>query len=148
MKKKTWLFIIVLIVFIINISFFVLVRMARVDRIVQTRVTDQLSEMLNAEIKIEEFTFNDKQANVSGIEIISPDKFELKVNQLYVEYDLIKLIFSKFKNLKAITHVKIYDPEFTFKISLMGKKKRRVNLQFQIFHNSLECSIFTTELLI
>ena len=120
MKKKTWLFIIVLIVFIINISFFVLVRMARVDRIVQTRITDQLSEMLNAKIKIEEFTFNDKQANISGIKIVSPDKFELEVNQLYVEYDLIKFIFSKFKNLKAITHVKIYDPEFSIRIESDG----------------------------
>ncbi|MBT3756291.1 MAG: hypothetical protein HOG24_08445, partial [Candidatus Cloacimonetes bacterium] len=123
MKKKTWLFIIVLIVFIINISFFILVRLAKVDKIVQTRISDQLSELLNAEIKIEEFTFNDKQANISGIEINSDDKFNLKVNQLYVEYNLQKLIFSKFKNLKAITHIKIYDPEFSLIIKPDGTKK-------------------------
>ena len=123
MKKKTWLFIIVLIVFIINISFFILVRLAKVDKIVQSRISDQLSELLNAEIKIEEFTFNDKQANISGIEINSDDKFNLKVNQLYVEYNLQKLIFSKFKNLKAITHIKIYDPEFSLIIKPDGTKK-------------------------
>ncbi len=125
MKKKTWLFIIVLIVFIINITFFVLVRLAKVDKIVQTRITDQLSEMLNAEITMEEFTFNDKQANISGIEINSENKFNLKVNQLYVEYNLQKLIFSKFKNLKALTHIKIYDPEFTLKIIPSKNEKER-----------------------
>lgn len=125
MKKKTWLFIIVLIVFIINITFFVLVRLAKVDKIVQTRITDQLSERLNAEIEMEGFTFNDKQLNISGIEINSSDKFELKINQLYVEYDLIKLIFSKFKNLKAISHIKIYDPEFSLIIKPDGTKKEK-----------------------
>ncbi len=125
MKKKTWLFIIVLIVFIINITFFVLVRLAKVDKIVQSRITNQLSERLNAEIKMEEFTFNDKQVNISGIEINRPGVFELKVNQLYVEYDLIKLIFSKFRNLKAISHIKIYDPEFFFMIKPDGSKKEK-----------------------
>ena len=97
--------------------------MAKVDKVVQTRITDQLSEKLNAKIEMEGFTFNDKQANISGIVISSPGKFNLKVNQLYVEYNLLKLIFSKFKNLKAITHIKIYDPEFTLKIKLDGNKK-------------------------
>ncbi len=125
MKKKTWLLIIVIIVFIINITFFVLVRLAKVDKMVQTRISDQLSEALNAEIKLEEFTFNDKQANISGIEINSPGKFNLKVSQLYVEYDLLKLIFSKFKNLKAITHIKIYDPVFTIKIVTEGNEREK-----------------------
>ena len=125
MKKKTWLLIIVIIVFIINITFFVLVRLVKVDKMVQARISDQLSEALNAEIKLEEFTFNDKQANISGIEINSPGKFNLKVSQLYVEYDLLKLIFSKFKNLKAIRHIKIYDPEFSLKIVPDGNKKEK-----------------------
>ena len=125
MKKKTWLFIIVLIVFIINISFFVLVRLAKVDKIVQSKISNQLSDILNADIKMEEFTFNDKQANISGIEINETGKFNLKVNQLYIEYDLLKLIFSKFKNLKAITHIKIYDPEFSIQIKPDGNKKEK-----------------------
>ena len=125
MKKKTWLFIIVLIVFIINISFFVLVRLAKVDKIVQTKISNQLSDILNADIKMEEFTFNDKQANISGIEISKAGKFNLKISQLYIEYDLLKLIFSKFKNLKAITHIKIYDPEFSIQIKPDGNKKEK-----------------------
>ncbi|NQT64643.1 MAG: hypothetical protein HQ554_00485, partial [FCB group bacterium] len=125
MKKKTWLLIIVLIVFVINISFFVLVRMAKVDKVVQTRITDQLSERLNAVIEMEGFTFNDKQANISGIKISSPGKYELKVSQLYVEYNLIKLIFSKFENLKAISHIKIYDPEFSLRIVPDGERTEK-----------------------
>jgi len=130
MKKKTWLLIIVLIVFIINISFFVLVRMAEVDKAVQTRITNQLSKILKAEIKIDEFTFNDKQANISGIEINNPGIYNLKVNQLYIEYDLIQLIFSKFKNLKAISHIKIYDPIFT--LTLAPSTKEEENSDFVI----------------
>jgi len=40
-----------------------------------------------------------------------------------VEYDLIKLIFSKFKNLKAISHIKIYDPIFTLTLAPNPKEK-------------------------
>ncbi len=130
MRKKTWLLIIVLIVFIINITFFVLVRMAKVDKAVQTKITNQLSKTLKAEIKIDEFTFNDKQVNISGIEINSPGKYNLKVNQLYVEYDLIKLIFSKFKNLKAISHIKLYDPVFS--LTLVPSTKEEGSSDFII----------------
>ncbi|MDP8269070.1 MAG: hypothetical protein P9L97_10110 [Candidatus Tenebribacter davisii] len=130
MKKKTWLFIIVLVVLVINISFFVLVRMAKVDKIVQTRITDQLSKTLNADITMEQFTFNDTQMNISGIRIVNSGNYDLKINQLYIEYDLIKLIYSKFKNFKAIKHIKIYEPEFSLIIKTDEKKKE--NNEFAI----------------
>lgn len=113
MKSRTWLFIIVLVVFVINVSFFVLVRMAKVDKIVQDRISAQLSEVLNAEIDMDEFSFNDKQANVSGLKISSAGSFDLEVDQIYVEYNLIQLLFSNFKNLKAIKHIKVYEPELS-----------------------------------
>lgn len=129
MKKKTWLFIIVLIVFIINVSFFVLVRLAKVDKIVQDKISDQLSIILNAEIMMDEFSFNDNQVNVSGIEINSPGRFNLQVDQLYVEYNLPKLLLSKFKNLKAIKHIKIYKPKFTLMIKPQEESKEKNEFQ-------------------
>ncbi|MCF7858651.1 MAG: hypothetical protein K9N07_04925 [Candidatus Cloacimonetes bacterium] len=126
MKKKTWLLTIVVIVLVLNITFFIAVRLAKVDKLAQTKITDQLSTMLKADIKVEEFTFNDKQANIKGITISKPGVYELKINQVYIEYNLVKFVFSKFRNFKSIEHIKIYDPEFVLIIKPgngMGEKR-------------------------
>ena len=69
MRNKKWLLILVLILFIINIIFFVLVRLAKIDKLVEARFANYLSQKLNSEIIIENFTFNDKQINISDFEL-------------------------------------------------------------------------------
>ncbi len=126
MKKKKWLLIIVLIVFVINISFFILVRLVKVDKIVQEKFSSYLSENLDANVSFGNFVFNDKQLRISNVKIVSPGKFMLDVEQIYVEYNLQKLIFSRFANLRAIKHIKIYDPVFRLNIDASsGKKKKK-----------------------
>ncbi|MCD4796401.1 MAG: hypothetical protein K8R49_04430 [Candidatus Cloacimonetes bacterium] len=126
MKKKKWLLIIVLIVFVINISFFILVRLVKVDEIVQERFSSYLSENLDANVSFGNFVFNDKQLRISNVKIVSPGKFMLDVEQIYVEYNLQKLLITRFANLRAIKHIKIYDPVFRLNMDVSyGKKKKK-----------------------
>ncbi|MCK4312283.1 MAG: hypothetical protein KAW88_06070, partial [Candidatus Cloacimonetes bacterium] len=125
MKSKKWLLIIVLIVFVINITFFVLVRLAKVDEIVQKKFSSYISKTLQADVKIESFNFNDKQLKVIGLQIKKADSFKLEIKQLYVEYNLLKLVFSNFKNLRSIKHIKVYEPNFEYKVVPKPRKKKK-----------------------
>ena len=126
MRNKKWLLILVLILFIINITFFVLVRLAKVDKLVEARFARYLSQKLNSEIIIGNFTFNDKQINISDFELNDFEgKIKLNVKQIYIEYNLLKLIFTKIKRLQAIKFIKIYEPEVEFNISSIQKKDKK-----------------------
>ena len=123
MRKKKWLLIIVTVVFVINIAFFVLVRLAKVDEIVQNKFSEYISQTMNAKVNIGHFSFNDRQLKVSQLSISSPGNYDLMIDQKYVEYNLPKLLLSNFKNLRAIKHLKIYEPVFHIKITPSGEKK-------------------------
>ncbi|HHE38180.1 MAG TPA: hypothetical protein ENL20_06375, partial [Candidatus Cloacimonetes bacterium] len=107
MKKKKWLLIIVAIIFVINIAFYVAIRMTKVDEIVRKKFSSYLAEELKADVSIDHLSFNDKQLNISDLTIIdSARTYQLSIKQVYVEYNLLKLLFSKFKNLQAIKSIK------------------------------------------
>ncbi len=115
MRKKKWLLIAVAILFFINLAFFILIRLAKVDILVKDKISNVLSSKLNAHVNIGDFTFNDKQLNISNFELIEKNnKYHLKVKHIYIEYNLPLLVFSNFTNLKSIKHIKIFEPEFEY----------------------------------
>jgi len=124
LKNRKWLLITVLVVLIINITFFVLVRLAGVDKIVQQKFSAALSKTLRAKVQIGSFTFNDKQLKVTGLQLENPGIFELEIKQLYVQYNLPQLLLSNFKNLHSIKHIDIYDPILQLNIEPSGEKKK------------------------
>ncbi|MCK5344965.1 MAG: hypothetical protein KAR20_16255, partial [Candidatus Heimdallarchaeota archaeon] len=123
MKNKKWLLVILLVVLVINMTFFVLVRLAGVDKIVQGKFSGFISETLDAKVEIGSFTFNDKQLKITDLSLENPGKFNLVVNQLYVQYNLPQLLLSNFKNLHSIKHISIYDPVLELNIETSEKKK-------------------------
>ncbi|NQV18178.1 MAG: hypothetical protein HQ534_06520 [Armatimonadetes bacterium] len=126
MRNKKWLLILVLILFIINITFYVLVRLAKIDKLVEAKFANYLSQKLNSEIIIGNFTFNDKQINISDFELNDFEgKVKLNVKQIYIEYNLLKLIFTKIKRLQAIKFIKIYEPEVELNISSFPKRDKK-----------------------
>lgn len=111
MRKKKWLFIIVGILLIINLLFLILIRYAKVDKTVQRKLEDYLTRKLQAKVSIENFSFNDKQININGFSIRDPENtYHLEVKQIYIEYNLGRLLFSSFSGLKSIKNIKIYQP--------------------------------------
>ena len=101
----------------------VLVRLAKIDKLVEAKFANYLSQKLNSEIIIGNFTFNDKQINISDFELNDFEgKIKLNVKQIYIEYNLLKLIFTKIKRLQAIKFIKIYEPELELNISSFQKK--------------------------
>jgi len=111
LRKKKWLLVIVAILFLINIGFYAAIRLGKVDQIVKNRVENYLTEQMKAEIVIKDFSFNDKQLNINGLQIKGQEHdYFLDIKQVYIEYNLSMLIFSNFTNLRAIREIKIFDP--------------------------------------
>jgi len=112
----------VAILFVINIGFYVTVRLAKVDKIVKEKLSAYLSKSLSAEVQIGDFSFNDRQINVTNLIIIQQD-YHLEIPQIYIEYKLLPLLFSGFKNLRSIKQIQIYDPKIEYVIREKKQKK-------------------------
>ena len=125
MKNKKWLLIIVIVIFFINISYIILTRITKVDQLIKSRICATLSQKFNADVNIGFFTFNDKQANVSDFSIKSNENiYDIEIKQIYIEFNLAKLIFSKFKNLRAIEQITILKPSVKINIPTPQKAKK------------------------
>lgn len=117
------------VILFINISFYAIVHWGKMDEIVRQKLSEYLSESLNAKVKIGFLDFNDKQLNISNISILeNNDFYKLDIKQIYIEMSLIKLLYSGFKNFKAIEHIRIYEPTLEININnadFSAKKKSR-----------------------
>ncbi|MFC1898465.1 hypothetical protein ACFLYJ_02715 [Candidatus Cloacimonadota bacterium] len=124
MKNRKWLLIIVAIVMIVNISFFFLIRLSVVDELVEKRVSKYIAENLNANVTFGNFTFNDKQLRITDLQISSSEVFTLNVQQIYIEYNLPQLVLSNFKSLRAIKHIKIFEPTLSYYLKPSQSEKK------------------------
>ncbi len=125
MRRKKWLLVIVLIVFIINITFFVLVRSSYLNDTVQARISDYLEKNMDVQVEFGSFTFNDKQLKITDLSFSRKADLEVKVDQVYVEYNLVKLLLTRFKDLHAIQEIKIFQPELNYRIQPDHEKKQK-----------------------
>ncbi len=134
MKNKKWLLVIVTIVFIFNIGIWALTKFAKIDRLIQTKASEFLEKKLDAEVEIGFLTFNDKQAGISDFRISQNNNlYKLNIKQVYIEYNLPKLIFSRFRNLKAIKKITIIEPVLELNIQANNSKKKSQKIKFPEF---------------
>jgi len=123
MKRRKWLIYIFLFLLILNLAFYFLVRVANIDNYVRNRISDYLSILLKAQVDIEILTFNDKQINISGLKVRSDkNDFDLNLGQVYIDYDLLKLIFKRFGQDRPIKSIIIQDSEFIINLPFSDEK--------------------------
>lgn len=114
-SKKKWLLIFVLILLLINIFFYVAMRLTQVDAFVYDKLTEYLAETLDAEVIMESFSFNDRQVNISGLYIKHNDNnYTITVDNIFIEYDFFELILQRLHSFKAIKKITIESPNITY----------------------------------
>ncbi len=126
MKNRKWLFVVISIVFFVNIVYYILLNTAQIDEIAKDKISKILSEKIGGEIAIADFTFNDRHIKIVGLSIKKDDELSLVIEQIYIEYNLLKFIFSKFQNFKAIEHIKIYDPKINLVVVKNDKSPNKL----------------------
>ncbi|MDD3050643.1 MAG: hypothetical protein PHR06_05800, partial [Candidatus Cloacimonetes bacterium] len=124
MKKKKWLLYIFIFLVIINAGFYFLVRVAKLDKYVEKRVSALISRELSADVSFGSFSFNERQINITDLQINSfDDFFEVKVKQIYINYDLLKIIFLQLKAQQSIEKISLYEPEIFLDLSVVPTPK-------------------------
>ncbi len=117
MKNKRWLFVLVGILFLINISFFIIIRYTRYDRLLSDQIVSLIDEQMNTKTSIASLAVSDRQLHLSGIKIEDANEtFIVHISDLYLNYNLFNVIFSDLKLFRAIESVSIIEPRITVHI--------------------------------
>lgn len=111
MKGKRWFFILLLFLLLINIAVFIIFRFTNYEEFVVDRVTDYLYANYDIELSIGAIDISDRQLKVTAIEVLDQDdRYQLSIDQLYLNYNLFKVIFSNFRLFRAFESITIIEP--------------------------------------
>lgn len=154
MKRKKWLLTIVAIVFLINISFFILVRSSFLNNTVEQKIAAYIKEALDMELGFGDFSFNDQHLRIRNIRLTGQDGLTININQLYIEYNLIRLLLSNFKDMMAIRDIKIYEPEISLLITPSKEERSQPEIpdisryfqKLEIFNGKLDFRFENSEI--
>lgn len=125
MKHNRWLVILVIILIIINISFFLLLKFSKLDSLLQNHILNNFEKNLSVEIDIEHFSLNDKQIFANNIKINDKNGYySLEIKQIHIDYNIFSFLFSKRNKTlglpeNAISNIRIYNPKLS--INLIAK---------------------------
>ena len=132
MKHKKWLLIVLLVILLLNLIFYLIFKFGKIDQLIKTKLHNYAAEQLNSELTFENLALNEKQLNVSRLKLKHKEnQYSVTIEQIYIQYNLPKLILSGFKNLKAIKLIKIFQPEIHIKID-QAKQKKNKSAKFKI----------------
>ncbi len=136
MKHKKGFFIFIILLILINSAILLLLKYGNLNEKVKIKISDTLSKTLKAKVSIGNLSLNDKQLNISKFKITANDgSFSVCSKQIYVEFNLISLLKERFKNLKGISLIKIYDPKINVSIKKSKKKKNDKPFKIPVLRN-------------
>ena len=124
MKNKRWLFILLGILFLINISFFVITRYARYDRWLIDYLTAFVEEQFDASTTVRNLRITDTQLHLSDVVLADNNGvYRIEVSHIYVNYNLLKVIFSNIKLSKAVESISIIEPKISVRLDNLTTKQ-------------------------
>jgi hypothetical protein len=114
-KKKKWLLIVVGLLLLINLAFYAVTRIVDIDDYIESKLSQYLEKYLDAEIEVGNFTFNDRQITISDLQIKARENnFSFEANQIFIKYNLLKLLFTRIGIQQAIKLIDVYEPKFVY----------------------------------
>jgi len=124
LKNKRWLFILLGILFLINISFFVITRYARYDLWLIDFMTGFVDEKFDAVATVGDLTVTDTQLQLSDI-VIDDNKglYRIEISHIYVNYNLLKVIFSNIKLSKAVESISVIEPRVSIRLDNLASQQ-------------------------
>lgn len=126
MKHPKWLLIIVLILLVINIVFYTVWYAFDIQGKVKVKLEAFLSKTMAGTVTIQKLSINDRHITANDIIYIDKAKsINLKIKQLQVRYNLLKIIFSGFKIEKAINLISVYEPNVIVRYDYKPKKNAK-----------------------
>ena len=103
-----------------------LVRKVGLGNIIKTNLQTYVTTKFQLDTQIGELSFNDKQINFSQV-LVKQNGYTAEIDELFVEYNLYKLLTYRFKKKRFISSIKIYNPTIKIK-SLPEKEKNSLDI--------------------
>ncbi len=126
MKHPKWLLIIVLILLVVNIIFYTVWYALDIQGKVRSQLETFLNKTLNGQVTIQKLSINDRHITANDIAFTDKTKnIRLKIKQVQVRYNLLRIILSGFKINKAITQITVYEPNLTLVYDYKPKKEKK-----------------------
>ncbi len=123
MKHNRWFIWLVLILLIINISIFILFKYLHGIDFFKDRFTTIISTVLDADVKMDSFSINEKQLFISNLEIRDKHKqYLIKAHHIYITYNLLKVISAQLNVGQVLKEIRIYDPYIVYNYKYTTKK--------------------------
>lgn len=128
MKGKRWFFILLLTIFLVNIGVFVALRYFSIDKILLEYSVQLIEDNYDVTLSIDSYNINDRQLRLTGVKLQDEnDQYTLTVRQIYVNYNLLKALFSNIKLFKTVESITLIEPHLTLTLeSGEGRKGERV----------------------
>jgi hypothetical protein len=130
-NKRRWLLIVIGVVVLLNLIYFVFMRLHIKDRLVQRYVVNYLEKASQGEVTITDMKFSEKYLLIEGFGMILPaQQLEFRAESIHIEYSLMQILWRRVKNQPFTESIYVNKPYVKFFIdprSLHKKNKVKSN---------------------
>lgn len=126
MKHSKWLLTLVLVLLIINVIFYIVWYAFDVQGLVKQKLESYLSASLKGKFQIQKLSINERHITANSVSFSDSDnKIILKVNQIQIRYNLLRLIFTGFSLNRVISQINVYEPDLVIQYDLKPTDKKK-----------------------
>jgi len=119
MRFNHWLIVIIGIILLVNITFFVLIKYVKIDRVIIEYIRKTVEQAMDCDFNMEYYSLSDRQFFATDIELVDKDKlYRIYVEKVQIEFNLWYLIFIKSKPTQLVSAIRIYNP--TVDLMILG----------------------------
>lgn len=136
MRRRKWLLIVVSILILINLFYFLLPQFLDINAYFGKILKEKIGEKIDAKITFNKVILTTKFVRISDIQINhKKDKFNFSADQLYLEYNFLRLLIHRFRFQKSIKKVKFFSPKISYEIQILAEN---ANSDFSELENILK----------
>jgi hypothetical protein len=111
-KNKRWLFVLLGVLIVINVGVLIVSRFTDYHEWIGIQLINLAENQIDAKFEIATLTVTDRQLTLSDVVIIdNNDIYTISIEQVYVNYNLFKVIFSNLRLFKAVESIAVIRPE-------------------------------------
>jgi len=126
LKKRKWFLWLVAILILLNAGIWVAFRFLGLNSYLKGELLTFAEKQLHAKVYIGTFSFNDRQMRLGQIHVQDNKKqWNVRVKQIYVNYNLLKVLFSGFKLTNAVNQIMIFEPVVTYEWGPSPPKEKK-----------------------
>jgi len=141
MKHSKWLLKLILVILVINLTFFLAWYVFNIKECIKSKIEVTLSKELHGSFKIKDLSINERLVIASDVVFDSDDSLlSFNIEQIQVRYNLLKFLLSGFKLKKTNAYIAVFKPivSLSYNYKDIEKKESQKIPDLRDYFRSLE----------